>query len=184
MLPTRQEAKLRGDTYFYTGKPCKRGHTAPRYVSSPVCMDCAELNSLKRRPETLAQLKAAYRADPEKYKAQERLRAERDPKRYWVKSAYTHAKSRAEKFGLPFDLTRAYISSILVDECPVFGTSFVFQGAGVANLQSPTLDRLDPLKGYVRGNVAVISRFANNVKSNATSEQVARVAAWMQGLGL
>jgi hypothetical protein len=36
----------------------------------------------------------------------------------------------------------------------------------------------------VRGNVAVISRFANNVKSNATSEQVVRVAAWMQGRGL
>ncbi len=184
MLPTRQEARLRGDTYFYTGKACKRGHTAPRYVSSPVCVDCAELSYQKRLPETLAKLKAAYRADPEKYRAQERLRAERDPKRYWVKTAYTHAKQRAEKFKLPFDLTRGYLSSILVDECPVFGTKFVFQGAKVAHLQSPTLDRLDPSKGYVRGNVAVISRFANNIKSNATSEQVVRVAAWMQEHGL
>jgi len=184
MLPTRQEAKLRGDTYFYTGKPCKRGHVAPRYVSSPICITCAEATYARRKQKTLAELKERYRADPEKYKAQERLRAERDPKRYWVKSAYGHARSRAKKYKVPFDLTRAYISSILTDSCPVFGTPFVFQGAGVAHLQSPTLDRLDPLKGYVRGNVAVISRFANNVKSNATSEQVVRVAAWMQGRGL
>jgi len=37
---TRAEAVRLGVDRFFTGKPCCRGHIAPRYVSSPNCATC------------------------------------------------------------------------------------------------------------------------------------------------
>lgn len=47
---------------------------------------------------------------------------------------------------------------------------------------SPTLDRIIPRKGYVRGNIIVISFFANRVKNNATVEQLFLVARFYKRL--
>lgn len=64
--------------------------------------------------------------------------------------------------------------------CPVLGIPLVRRkGRGVAD-HSPTLDRLIPAKGYVRGNVMVISMRANRIKSDATLEELERVAAWLR----
>jgi hypothetical protein len=41
---------------------------------------------------------------------------------------------------------------------------------GIAN--SPSLDRIDPTKGYVKGNVWIISSKANTFKSYATHEEL------------
>lgn len=35
-------ARLHGDLYYYTGKPCKRGHVDLRYASSGNCVVCIE----------------------------------------------------------------------------------------------------------------------------------------------
>lgn len=43
---------------------------------------------------------------------------------------------------------------------------------------SPSLDRLDCRKGYVRGNVEVISWKANRIKSNATVMELMKVATY------
>lgn len=39
----RETAKALGFTHYSTGKPCRRGHTSPRYVSTGNCMDCLRL---------------------------------------------------------------------------------------------------------------------------------------------
>jgi hypothetical protein len=40
-LPSsRTEARKRGFDRYFTGQPCKRGHLAPRYVSTPQCSEC------------------------------------------------------------------------------------------------------------------------------------------------
>ena len=44
---------------------------------------------------------------------------------------------------------------------------------------SPSLDRIDPNKGYVKGNVQVISRLANIMKSNASPEELRAFANWV-----
>ena len=42
-LPTtRQEAEAAGSKWYYTGVPCGRGHTRPRYTSTCQCLGCAE----------------------------------------------------------------------------------------------------------------------------------------------
>lgn len=184
MLATREAAKAAGHTFFYTGKACKRGHIAPRYTSSPICAICAKEQYHKRRPKTLAELKARYNANPEAQRAKERERAYRHPKRYWAKNAVKNARIRAAKVGVPFNLTVDYVVSIIPDNCPVFGSPFVFVGNGAPCAESASLDRLVPAKGYVRDNVVVISHSANSIKNNATAKEVAKVAQWMYEQGL
>lgn len=45
---------------------------------------------------------------------------------------------------------------------------------------SPTIDRMLPHRGYVRGNVTVISARANRIKSDASIDDVKRVLAYMR----
>jgi hypothetical protein len=45
----RHEAKLRGDTRYFTGEPCKNKHIEQRLVSSGGCMECARLQTAKNR---------------------------------------------------------------------------------------------------------------------------------------
>lgn len=42
---SKKEAKEVGSTYYYTGKPCKRGHVNKRFSVSGVCYDCHLLHS-------------------------------------------------------------------------------------------------------------------------------------------
>ena len=36
----RDEAHAQGKRLYYTGEPCRRGHTAERYVSTGACREC------------------------------------------------------------------------------------------------------------------------------------------------
>lgn len=38
--PTHTEAIRRGEIYYYTGKPCKRGHIGPRFAKGRRCKQC------------------------------------------------------------------------------------------------------------------------------------------------
>ena len=109
-----------------------------------------------------------------------RIWKEKNPKRQWAGTAYKSAKYRAKKKGIPFNLTIDYVVSILTDRCPVFNTEFKFSGNGFARNESPSLDRIDPAKGYVEGNVVVISSKANNIKSAYKSSDIFTVASWLQ----
>jgi hypothetical protein len=44
---------------------------------------------------------------------------------------------------------------------------------------SPSIDRKDNTKGYTKDNVWVISQLANQMKSNATPEQLRAFARWI-----
>lgn len=107
---------------------------------------------------------------------------DKNPRNVWAKHARRDAKLRAAKKGVPFNLTAKYIRSILTDFCPVFNTEFVFRGNGKILPTSPSLDRIDPAKGYVEGNVVVISSKANNIKSAYKSRDIFQVAQWLEQL--
>jgi hypothetical protein len=180
MPGSRVEAVAAKEPYFFTGIPCKRGHVAPRYTSSPICVECAKIAYAKRRTRTLQELKAAYQANPEKYRAKERAHALSDPKKYWAKHVLKNARIRADKAGVPFELTKKYLMSILPEVCPVFGTPFVYVGNGRLTPESATLDRIHPAKGYTLDNVVVISNKANTIKSAYDAVDIRKVADWLE----
>ena len=87
------------------------------------------------------------------------------------------AKARANKCGLAFNIDETDIT--IPDTCPVLGIPLQ-RGSGAVTDGSPSLDRIDNTKGYVRGNVHVISFRANRLKNNATAEELEAVARWMR----
>ena len=93
-----------------------------------------------------------------------------------------NARNRAEKRGVPFDLTEEYLESIWTGVCPVFQIRLNLPSYGGHELRpsKPSLDRLVPDKGYVPGNVVWISLRANQMKSDGTSAELFRVAEWLQ----
>lgn len=87
-------------------------------------------------------------------------------------------KTRAKKLGYDFNLD---ISDIVIPEnCPVFGFKLCKGLENNANKQrSISVDRIDNLKGYVKGNIQIISFKANTMKNNATIEELQRFADWI-----
>jgi hypothetical protein len=62
-------------------------------------------------------------------------------------------------------------------KCPVFGTKMAFGGN---KKTSPSMDRINPEEGYIRGNIAWISDLANTIKTDASPEQIFEVAKWLE----
>lgn len=94
-----------------------------------------------------------------------------------------NAKRRAAQKGLQFDLDLDYLMSVATDDCPVFKVPFKWgaseMGKGNTDNNAPSLDRIVPTLGYVRGNVAFISYRANVIKQDVTEVELYAVADWL-----
>ena len=89
-----------------------------------------------------------------------------------------NARARARKKGLPFDIAMQDV--IVPDVCPVLGMPLRVSPQGFGGRDgSPTLDRLNPSLGYVKGNIAVISYRANRIKNDSNPDELHRVADWL-----
>lgn len=91
---------------------------------------------------------------------------------------HQRAKQRAKSFGREFDLEVADI--IIPDKCPILGIPLnMNSGKPGAYKNSPSLDRIDNKKGYLKDNIQVISQAANAMKHNATEEELLLFAKWI-----
>ena len=88
-----------------------------------------------------------------------------------------NARQRARKGSFPCDLTLADIH--VPERCPILGIP-IQVGSGRASPNSPSLDRIDPSGGYTVGNVMVVSHRANTIKSDATPEELRKVADFLE----
>jgi len=83
------------------------------------------------------------------------------------------AKSRAKKYNLPFNID---LSDIVIPEyCPILEIKIERKEYGKGGSfvpSSPSLDKIIPSKGYVKGNVMVISMKANIMKCNASITEI------------
>lgn len=84
------------------------------------------------------------------------------------------ARKRAKAGDVAFALTKADVE--LPDVCPVFGSTLDYgRGKGRRPYASPSLDRIRPELGYVKGNVRVVCYRANQLRSDATLEELRRL---------
>jgi hypothetical protein len=60
--------------------------------------------------------------------------------------------------------------------CPYLGFPIDYSAGTGKTMEKPSVDRIDPTKGYVKGNVEVVSSFANTMKNRATKEQLVAFA--------
>lgn len=92
---------------------------------------------------------------------------------------YQNAKKRAKDKGVPFEIE---LTDIVVPRtCPILGIELK-RGVGPRNYieSSPSLDRIVPELGYVKGNIAVISMRANRIKNDATVGELEAVIAFIK----
>lgn len=83
---------------------------------------------------------------------------------------FLKSKRRAREDGIEFNIS---IEDIVIPEyCPLLNIKLTNElGYGQLKTNS-SIDRIDSTKGYVKGNIQVISRQANTMKSNATREEL------------
>lgn len=134
---------------------------------------------------TMAKVKAKslanyteLRKDPEKLKAAHaRVKA-------WYREDYRRSmlhrtRKKCLATGIPFNLES--IEDIpYVTHCPVLGVE-LFVGEKQHDY-SPSLDRVVPELGYIKGNIIVVSDLVNRIKTNATPDQIMAVAKFYKKL--
>lgn len=154
---------------FYTKKNSRR------YINS-CCKECAvkRVQRCPNREETVlkANINKKIRsiADSEyNQKLKRHNRKYEHSERGIVKTMLNNARKRASLFNLDYNLEVEDI--ILPEECPILKHKFEIGKTG-GSKYSYSLDRIDPSKGYVKGNVQVISRLANAMKNEASPEEL------------
>ena len=157
---------------------CKRCNIKERYGRRLICRDCINSDQNEKRgsnPDSRAGEGADYyKRNREKVLAKAKERSINNPQHYlW----YT-AKKRAYKKGIEFSITQEDV--IIPTHCPVLGIE-LFRGDGKLSGNSPSLDRVDPAKGYIKGNVCVISHKLNAMKNDMTVDTVCRLLSYMKG---
>lgn len=95
-----------------------------------------------------------------------------------IKAMLKRAQSRARKKGFEFSLVAEDLMP-LPTRCPIFGIELT-RGNGQQDPSAFSLDRIDNSKGYVSGNVIVMSYLANRLKNDGTAEHHEKIAAWMR----
>lgn len=80
-----------------------------------------------------------------------------------------NARRRALDVGCDFSITEYDFS--IPEKCPILGLDLKFN-TGYAKADSYSLDRIDPNKGYIPGNVVVISMEANRLKNKLDASTI------------
>ena len=110
-------------------------------------------------------------------------RVRSDPKtgpQYRKRQLFWYAKKRAKELGREFTITLEDI--VIPERCPVFGCLLMHNSVPGFKDNSPSLDRIDPSRGYVPGNVWVISWRANAIKRDATLDELRRLVTTLENL--
>ncbi len=77
LLPKKSQAKAAGHTHYFTGVPCKHGHTSPRYTSSGQCVSCQHLAYKKR-------YKKSTKPKEDLTEEEKLLRRKKYRQQYWI----------------------------------------------------------------------------------------------------
>ena len=86
-----------------------------------------------------------------------------------AKLLYKNIKSRCKRTGREFSIDLEDI--FIPEKCPVFGFDLKREDKKTW-MCAPSVDRIDSSKGYIKGNVTVVSRRANILKRDATVEEL------------
>lgn len=118
----------------------------------------------QRRKEFFKEHNATYH---KKHADELKLRRRMKP---W-KNAVNSARWRSAKRGIEFDLTQAWAKERYTGFCEITGIPFEM-GEGGIKPRSPSLDRIDSSKGYVKGNCRFILHCINFMKFTGTDQEL------------
>jgi hypothetical protein len=161
----------------YEGRACLHGHGTTRFVASGDCVICRNAAKAKaamqkrilRGPVKLGRKrKYPVFVGPPKPRKTQKYDKTTDIGR-WIFRSKNSNKSSARK-----TLTVEDYKKLVVTHCPLLGIELTYINCtGNRTPQNyATLDRIDSTKGYVAGNIQIISFRANTIKGDATLEEL------------
>lgn len=114
------------------------------------------------------------------YKDRKKEQEEQYYLKYPEKALLRSAKQSAKNKNLEINIE---LSDIVIPKlCPVLQIPFNFDRRSGRRLDGPSIDRIDSTKGYIKGNIQIISDLANRMKQNATIEQLKLFGEWTKTL--
>jgi hypothetical protein len=129
--------------------------------------------------EKIREMSAAWRAaNPKKVKlmaARRRARIQSSVEAF-ADYAFTVIKSRAKKDGRGLKITAKYLKTLLEDAngvCQVSGLPLSYK---IGDIHKASFDRIDNNKGYVYGNLQVVSSYYNYAKQEHPQEEMFKMA--------
>jgi hypothetical protein len=90
-------------------------------------------------------------------------------------------RSRAKKRGIEFAITAADVQ--MVDNCPCCSRKLQMRTGPAVHgplPSSPSLERVDGTRGYVPGNVVILCWRCNEIKRNATLDELRTIVSWLE----
>ena len=92
-------------------------------------------------------------------------------------------RDKAKNKELDFNIDSKYLSKIWPEDgkCPALKIKMKKgQSNGGGSYDSPSIDRIIPDLGYIKGNIHWVSKLANNIMSSATPDQVIQVGEYFK----
>jgi hypothetical protein len=83
---------------------------------------------------------------------------------------YRQIKNNAKQRGLEFNLSKDDIQ--IPEYCPILNVKLDISYMSNKNRYFPSVDRIDSNKGYIKGNIMIVSMKANMMKNDATQEEL------------
>jgi hypothetical protein len=111
----------------------------------------------------------------ESVKQIDRDRARKSRQQDVVKYLLKGARGRAVSKGLPFDLTEEWARERWTGHCEVTGFKFEPRVGGQWT-RSPSLDRIQPMLGYLKGNCRFVLSAVNSLKGSGSNEEMFVIA--------
>ena len=186
-LPIEEFAKNPGskDGHINTCKRCRNGFPKEEILYCPVCEKklpyynfntgrgptgrnwlCSDCESKYPLEWKLSKFRRKH--DPAFRKRQDEIDRKSRIKNF-ARGMWRAAKRRAKLKNIEFTIDPSDI--IIPDKCPLLEVPFVY-GEGHNDDYTPSLDRIDNEKGYIKGNIQVISMKANSMKNSASLEEL------------
>ena len=109
--------------------------------------------------------------DPEKHKLRQKKYRDSHKNKLWIGAA----KQRAKEKGTEFSITESDLT--IPEFFPILGIPLIRVGT-IATDNSPSIDRIDSTKGYIKGNVQVISKKANTLKNSSSLSELIILGEW------
>jgi hypothetical protein len=168
----KKNAKIKGET-TYIGSPCIHGHDGKRYTRNGDCFLCRRNNNLKYQKPTGRKV-----GRPRKYKdfvgpiKLQKKHAPKPPKPTNEFECWVHRirRKNTERRHIPYE----HYLSLYKKHCPLLNIELTYKNHEVSKMPKnyATLDKIDPSKGYVVGNLQILSQRANTIKNDASLEEL------------
>ena len=173
---------------FVKNKQCKDGYAG-------TCKNCQNEYSRKWKRENKDRIAPIRRKQyAESYgviqREKEQIRKEQYPLRVRCQLLRAGMRDRSRVKGIEFDsgsFSVAYLMGRLFrnPNCECCGRllDISFKADRKFNESSPSIDRVNPAKGYVKGNVAILCWRCNRIKQDATPQELRAITHFMDCWG-